>query len=79
VAGGSVNQRHLVPRSRNGRETVAVHRICHAAIHAALSEKELERQYHTMERLRDHPQLHRFIAWIRRKPPEFWVRTRRQR
>jgi hypothetical protein len=32
-----------------------------------------------MERLRDHPQLRRFIAWMRRKPPEFWVRTRRGR
>jgi hypothetical protein len=76
VPGSSVNQHHLVPRSRNGRKTVTLHRICHAAIHAALSEKELERQYNTIERLRDHPQLRRFVAWVRRKPPEFWVRTR---
>jgi hypothetical protein len=44
-----------------------------------LSEKELERQYNTIERLREHPQLRRFITWVRRKPPEFWVRTRRAR
>src|SRR5436305_2556870 len=49
VGGSSVNQHHLVPRSRNGRDTVALHRICHAAIHATLSEKELERQYNTIE------------------------------
>jgi hypothetical protein len=61
---------------RNGRDTVALHRICHAAIHATLSEKELERQYNTIEPLREHPQLRRFIVWVRRKPPEFWVRTR---
>src|SRR5690242_4004361 len=79
IGGSSVNQHHLVPRSRNGRESVALHRICHAAIHAALSEKELERQYNTIEKLREHPQLSRFIAWIHRKPPEFWVRTRRPR
>jgi hypothetical protein len=79
LAGKSINQHHLVPRSRNGRDTVALHRICHAAIHAALSEKELARQYHTMERLRDNPQFRRFIAWVRRKPPEFWVRTRQGR
>ncbi len=48
IAGSSVNQHHLVPRSRDGRETIALHQICHAAIHAALSEKELERQYHTI-------------------------------
>ena len=79
VAGSSVNQHHLVPRSRNGRETVALHRICHAAIHAALSEKELEHQFNTIERLREHPRLSRFIAWVRRKPPEFWARTRQPR
>jgi 5-methylcytosine-specific restriction endonuclease McrA len=79
VSGSSVNQHHLVPRSRNGRDTIVLHRICHAAIHAALSEKELERQYNTMERLREHPQLSRFIAGVRGKPPEFWVRTRRLR
>lgn len=79
VAGSSVNRHHLVPRSRHGKVTVALHRICHAAIHAALSEKELERQYDSVERLRDHPQLRRFIAWVRGKPPEFWVLTRRAR
>jgi len=79
VAGGSVNRHHLVPRSRNGREAVALHRICHAAIHAALSEKELERRYNTIEKLRNHPQLSRFVTWVRRKPPEFWIRTRRPR
>jgi hypothetical protein len=26
--------------------------------------------------LREHPQLRRFIVWVRRKPPEIWVRTR---
>ena len=79
VGGSSVNQHHLVPRSRNGRDTVALHRICHAAIHATLSEKELERQYNTIERLREHPQLRCFIVWVRRKPSEFWVRTQRAR
>ena len=71
VGGSSVNQHHLIPRSRNGRDTVALHRICHAAIHATLSEKELERQYNTIERMREPPQLRRFIVWLRRKPPKF--------
>jgi len=32
-----------------------------------------------MEPLRDHAQHRRFIAWVRRKPPEFRVRARRRR
>ena len=79
AAGRSVNRHHLVPRSCNGRDTVALHRICHAAIHAALWKKELERRYNAIESLRDYPRLSRFIAWVRPKPPEFWVRTRRPR
>jgi hypothetical protein len=74
----SVNAHHLVPKSRKGRGTVLLHRVCHAAIHAALGEKELERRYNTIIELRQHPQLRRFIEWVRPKPPEFWVRTRRR-
>jgi 5-methylcytosine-specific restriction endonuclease McrA len=65
VSGSSINQHHLVPRSRNGRETVVLHRICHAVIHAVLSEKELERRYNTIETLREHPQLGLPPAWLR--------------
>ncbi len=51
MAGGSVNRHHLVPRSRNGRDAAALHRVCHTAIHAALLEKELVRQYNTIARV----------------------------
>ena len=79
VGGSSVNQHHLVPRSRNGRDTVALHRICHAAIHATLSEKELERQYNRSSGCASIRSCGSFIVWVRRKPPEFWVRTPRAR
>ena len=78
VPGASVNEHHLVPKSRKGRETVRLHRICHAAIHARIGEKELAADYHTIERLLEHPGIRRFVDWVRNKPPEFWVRTRRR-
>jgi hypothetical protein len=38
---------------------------CHRAVHQYIDRKELGRTYNTRERLLDHPQLGRFIAWIR--------------
>src|SRR5262245_10132652 len=41
ITGPSLDQHHPVPRSHGGRETVTMHKICHRAIHAMLSEQEL--------------------------------------
>lgn len=69
---------HAVPKSRGGRETVPVHPICHRAIHATLSNKELERSYSTPEALRAHPEIAKFVAWVSRKDPDFHAPTRRR-
>jgi hypothetical protein len=68
---------HLVPRLRGGTggETVLLHQICHNEIHAALSETELARRYGTIEALRAHPRIARFVAWVRGKPPAFHSRS----
>ena len=76
-AGSVVDQHHLVPKSKGGRETVQMHRICHRKLHTVLSEDELARDYATPERLREHPAIAAFIRWIRRRPPEFDDRHRR--
>lgn len=66
---------HLVPKSRGGRDTVPLHRICHRQIHALLTEKELERDYPSIDALLAHPGIARFVEWIRDKPPGFTERT----
>ena len=68
---------HLVPKSKGGRETEALHRICHRQIHALLTETELARDYASVEALLAHPQVARFVAWVRTKPPGFAERTRK--
>jgi hypothetical protein len=68
-----------VPKSRGGRETVPVHPICHRTIHATLSNKELERSYATPEALRAHPEIARFIDWVRDKDPDVHAPTRQRK
>lgn len=71
------SRHHLVPKLRGGKggQTVLLHAICHAEIHATLTETELARNYCTIEALRAHPRLARFIDWIARRPPEFRSRV----
>lgn len=73
--GRKIEKHHLVPKSRGGRHVVPVHPICHRIIHSTFSETELAVLYHTPERLRDHPDVARFIRWLRGKPADFHKRT----
>jgi hypothetical protein len=68
---------HLVPKSKGGRQTEFLHRVCHRQIHALLTETELAKQYATVEALLAHPELKTFVAWVKSKPEDFFVRTRK--
>ena len=68
---------HLVPRSKGGRETTLLHRICHRQLHALFSEQELAREYASPEALLAHPEVAKFVGWVKTKPPAFMERTRR--
>jgi hypothetical protein len=68
---------HLVPKSKGGRQTTFMHRVCHRQIHAVLTETELARQYATVQALLEHPELQVFVSWIKTKPDHFFVNTRK--
>jgi 5-methylcytosine-specific restriction endonuclease McrA len=72
VAGKSIDEHHLLPKSQGGRETHTIHRICHRKIHATFTEKELARSYSTWEALQAHEDIAAFITWVQKKPPEYY-------
>jgi hypothetical protein len=49
--------------------------ICHNEIHATLTETELAREYNSIDALRAHPRLARFIAWVGKRPADFHSRS----
>ena len=66
---------HLIPRSKGGRETQYLHRICHRQIHALFTETELARRLNSADAIREHPQMQRFIEWVKNKPDGFYERV----
>jgi hypothetical protein len=84
---------HLVPRSRHKKKrnknrfggqdlrgmVLNLCRPCHHNLHAVLTEKELDRDFHTLEALAGHPEVAKFSAWIREKPAGLRVPIRRQK
>ncbi|MCT4553857.1 MAG: HNH endonuclease [Pelagimonas sp.] len=68
---------HLIPRLKGGKggPVVLLHQICHSEIHATLTEAELAREYNTIDALRGHPRLAKFIKWVVKRPPDFHKRS----
>jgi hypothetical protein len=73
------DKHHLIPKSRGGVETVILHRTCHRQIHAILTESQLAQNYSTIDALRTHPEIAKFIEWVSNKPNHIQAAIRRSR
>lgn len=65
---------HLVPKSRGGKVTETICRDCHDAIHATFDNKQLEKEYATVDALLAHDGLAKTIRFIAKQDGR--VRTR---
>ena len=88
----TLTRHHLIPRTRHHnkknkrdferavvRQVVGICRPCHSQVHALLSEKELEREYNTVAKLKTHRGVAKFAQWIATKPRGFRVAMQRTR
>ncbi len=74
--GKSVNRHHFIPKSRGGKAQEFVHTLCHNTIHAIWTEKELEQEYSDPEKIKQHPNMEKFIQWVSKKDPLFYIKTK---
>ncbi|AYA38853.1 HNH endonuclease [Hymenobacter oligotrophus] len=76
-----VSRHHLVPREEGGRygPTVDLCQPCHSTVHLLLTNKELARQYHSVEALRSAGELQKYLHWIKRSRVERISNRRRRR
>ena len=77
----STSRHHLVPREEGGRygPTVDLCQPCHSSVHRFLSNRELARQYPTVEELRAANGLQIYLGWIRKQRVERIVNRRARR
>ena len=86
----TLTRHHLIPRTRHHnkrnkrefertvvRQVVGMCRPCHSQIHALLSEKQLEREFNTIAKLKEHPGVSKFAEWIATKPRGFKAAVQR--
>ena len=73
------DRHHLVPKSKGGRETAFLHRVCHRQSHALNTETDLARHNASAEAQLQHPEIRAFVAWVKTKPDDFFVATRKSR
>jgi hypothetical protein len=76
--GCAIEYHHPVPKSRGGRETVAVHPICHRTLHRTFSNAELALFGESVAAIKADPRIARFLAWIASKDPDFHAPTHRR-
>ena len=73
--GESVNKHHFVPKSRGGKETTFLHKVCHSKIHSLFTEPQLEQLYYTPELLKENEEIQKFVKWVSKKDPDFYDRS----
>ena len=52
---GSCDKHHFLPKSKGGKESLLVHRVCHVKVHSLWTEAEIARDYYTPELVRAAP------------------------
>lgn len=60
---------HLIPRCKKGKKTptIPVCNDCGNYVHQIFTEKELAKEYNTLEKLLADPKIQKWIAWIKNK------------
>ena len=70
---------HLVPKSRGGKVTETICRDCHDAIHATFDNRQLEKEYATVDALLSHDGLAKMIRFIAKQDGRVRVRATKTR
>jgi hypothetical protein len=74
-----LTKHHLVPRARHSKrvkrdlgedrnKTAMLCRPCHDQLHGLFTEKELEREYFTVDLLKRNQNVRDWIEWVRKRP-----------
>jgi len=63
----TMDDHHLVPKSKKGKETVSIHRVCHDKIHATFTNQELAKAFNTIEKIMENELMQNFVKFVSKK------------
>lgn len=75
---------HLIPKQKAKQKvaeipTVTICSACHKQIHSLFDNTRLSQELNSLEKLKDEPQMQKFLAWVKKQDPGKRVRVHRQR
>jgi 5-methylcytosine-specific restriction endonuclease McrA len=76
---------HLVPKQSTKRKkenpgpTANICSACHRQIHALFDNKYLAKELNTIEKLKQEPQMQKFLSWVKKQDPGKRVTVHRQK
>jgi hypothetical protein len=59
---------HIVPKSRGGKDLVAICRDCHRQLHALFENKVLESDLNTVEAIIANDSFVKYLKWVDKRP-----------
>ncbi len=62
---------HLIPRSRAGSDgpRAILCKACHRMVHHLFTNRELASEWNSVEKIRQHPEIRKFVRWVKRQDP----------
>ena len=85
-----IKKHHLIPKIKHKQkkkkyskeqlnETIDICHQCHNQIHAIFSEKQCAEQYNSLSKLKNHPEINKFISWISKQSSYKKIKTKNKR
>lgn len=76
---------HLIPRQKTKRKkvepglTINICSACHKQIHTLFDNTRLAVDLNSIQRLKNEPQMHKFLSWVKKQDPNRRVKVDRKR
>lgn len=85
-----LTRHHLIPQSRHNKartkkefsrsemktQVAMLCQACHNQVHEVFSNNELSSYYNTVERIKEHSEMEKFINWVKKRPAGQTVRVK---
>ena len=76
-----IQEHHLIPKSKRGKETVPLCKPCHNQLHKMFTNNELRDQLYTIDLLLENEKVKNWTRWIKKRKDTFKVcmKTKKKR